>query len=549
MRRKTPDDYHALAKERGFHWLGPEVPNARTKTGWKCAHGHKWEAVYDAIQRGGGCPTCAVERRSVALRKKPTAYHTLAEERGFRWPGPEVPNRHTKTGWECEHGHQWETTYGNIQQGRGCPVCAIATQAERQRKKPEDYYALAEERGFRWLGPEVPNTKTKTVWECEQGHCWEANYSNIQQGRGCPYCSNKVPLSPLDYHTLAQERGFRWLGPEVSNNATKTVWECEDGHQWEAAYGNVQQGKGCPFCAGTVPKTSMDYYALAEERGFRWLGPEVPNTAAKTGWECERGHQWETNYLHIQGGTGCPFCAGNVPKTPMDYHTLAQERGFRWLGPEVPNAITKTTWECEQGHHWEVAYNGIQQGRGCPYCSNKVPLTPLDYHALAQERGFRWLGPEVPNNATKTGWECEHGHQWEAAYGNIQQGRGCSHCVDIVEGHAVSQVQRELCKMLGGKLNHPFGSFRVDVAIEIDGVAIAVEYDSWYWHGGREQYDSQRDREIISAGWRVLHVKSNAQLPTRAQLDAALARLLAGESQVEIVLDDWGVGQTRIEFD
>ena len=55
--------------------------------------------------------------------------------------------------------------------------------------------------------------------------------------------------------------------------------------------------------------------------------------------------------------------------------------------------------------------------------------------------------------------------------------------------------------------------------------------------------------EMIAAGWRVLRVRSNTQLPTREQLDAAIDRLLAGENHVEIVLDDWGVGPTKFELD
>lgn len=34
MRRKTPADYHALAEERSFRWLGPKAPNTEAKTGW-----------------------------------------------------------------------------------------------------------------------------------------------------------------------------------------------------------------------------------------------------------------------------------------------------------------------------------------------------------------------------------------------------------------------------------------------------------------------------------------------------------------------------------
>ncbi len=125
----------------------------------------------------------------------------------------------------------------------------------------------------------------------------------------------------------------------------------------------------------TRKKTSDDYHALAEKRGFHWLGPEVPTTLSKTGWKCEQGHQWKTTFQSIQWGTGCQFCAGQAPKTRDDYHMLAKERGFRWLGPEVPNTRTKTGWECEQGHQWETRYNTIQQGSGCPFCprNQKTP--------------------------------------------------------------------------------------------------------------------------------------------------------------------------------
>jgi very-short-patch-repair endonuclease len=179
-----------------------------------------------------------------------------------------------------------------------------------------------------------------------------------------------------------------------------------------------------------------------------------------------------------------------------------------------------------------------------------VPKTPDDYHALAEERGYRWLGPEVPNVRTKTNWECEKGHRWEAVYANVKHaGSGCPICVDVVKGARVSQLQRDLCQMLEGKLNRPFRQYSIDVALCKDGVEIAVEYDSWYWHAGREQHDAQRDAEMIAAGWRVLRIRSNEQLPSREQLDAAIDCLLSGEDRVEIVLDDWGVGPTRFEID
>jgi hypothetical protein len=477
----------------------------------------------------------------MAPRKKtPADYRALAQRRGFRWLGPEVPNTLTKTIWECEQGHKWEARYQDIRSGKGCPTCAGNTP-----KTPADYAVLATQRGFRWLGPAVSNVQTKTGWECQQRHKWKACYSSIQQGTGCPICACKARKTPLDFQALAERRGFRWLGPEVRNHGTRTTWQCEQGHRWQARYKDIQRGKGCPTCAGVVPKTPDDYSALAEQRGFRWLGPEVPNNQTKTVWQCQEGHRWEACYGSVQQGRGCPVCAGLIPKAPADYVTLARERGLRWLGPEVPSTRTKTTWQCAQGHQWEARYGSIQQGQGCPVCAGVAPKTSAEYHALAEQRGFRWLGPEVPNCHTKTTWQCEKGHKWEAEFNSIQAGTGCPICIDMVNGARVSQVQRSMAEMLGGVLNCEVGSYRIDAALHISGVQIAVEYDSWYWHAHKRDHDARRDEKLIAAGWHILHIRSNLSLPTQEQLDWAIAQCLAGQVRVDIILDDWGKGQTR----
>ena len=51
----------------------------------------------------------------------------------------------------------------------------------------------------------------------------------------------------------------------------------------------------------------------------------------------ENGHEFESRYNDINNGIGCPHCSGKARKTVADYHNLAKKRGFRWLGPKVPN--------------------------------------------------------------------------------------------------------------------------------------------------------------------------------------------------------------------
>jgi len=364
--------------------------------------------------------------------------------------------------------------------------------------------------------------------------------------------------TPADYHALAAERGLAWLGPEVRSTKEKTGWRCRCGREWQTTYTTVKQGSTCtcPTCAhqkvsDLVRKTPADYHALAAERSLVWLGPEVRNGVEKTGWRCRCGCEWQTTYTTVkQGSTGtCPTCANQRRNDlhrnpPEDYHALAAERGLVWLGPEVRSTREKTGWRCRYGHEWQTAYYVIQRGRTCPTCAHQRshdPLrkTPEDYHALAAERGFVWLGPEVRSATEKTGWQCSEIHQWEAVYRNIAQGTGCPDCADMVNGVRVSSPQRALCEMIDGELNRPEGDYYIDVAVLVDGVPVAIEYDGWFWHMDKQPEDAARTAELIRRGWKVLRVKSGALLPEERDVALAVERLLKGDDYTEIVLDDW----------
>lgn len=491
----------------------------------------------------------------MSRRKIPQNYHELAKERGYEWLGPFPSNTHTKTFWRCPEGHEWEAYYHNIQRGTGCPVCVRVEVGERRRIKSPDYYKLAEERGFEWLGSEVSGSQTKTRWKCSEGHEWDACYSHIRRGYGCPYCSGTARKTPGDYYKLAKNRNFEWLGPEVPNSRTKTWWKCSHGHEWETIYATIKNGASCPYCTGSFRKIPRDYCKLAGEMNFEWLGSEAVNTRTKTWWKCPEGHKWEAPYNSLQGGHGCPRCAriksGEKRKRkPFDYHELAKSKSLKWKGKEPPkDSHTRTLWQCSETHQWETSYSGIKQGNGCPHCYGNARKIPQDYHDLAKSRKFEWLGPFPQRVVYKTRWECLRSHEWEACYHDIQKGHGCPHCLDIVNGYRVSILQREIYKMIGGELNRPFGKKnrqgrRKTIDVALSNKMIAVEYDCWFWHGSKQDYDAQRDKLLLAAGWKVLHIRSNNLLPSQVQLDEAIARLENGETMVEIILPDWGKGNT-----
>jgi hypothetical protein len=450
-RRFGAEYYTALATERGFCWLGPEVPNSNTPTTWECQKKHNWRATYSKINQGQGCPNCAKKATGVKQRLLPEAYKELAASRKFSWLGPEVPNSNTQTGWECAEKHNWQARYSSIVHGSGCPKCARAKSNNTARQSTDDYEELALARGFRWLGPAVQNTKTPTEWACPKNHKWSATYHSVQHGLLCPECKphsphGHSPLTPTDYERLAAERNYTFSGLGASDGNAVIEWTCAKNHKWRANYITIEQGRGCPQCAKQAATekrrhSSADYKALAEKNGFQWLGSVVPNSKTPTEWACGNGHTWKATYGNISQGKGCPDCAkkSRAEKRrlqPTDYESLAVARGFRWNGPVVRNNSIPTQWTCKNEHSWEAGYSSIQQGSGCPECAKETisenrRLESNAYIALAHDQGFDWLGPAVQNARVPTMWQCSKKHIWESTYNNLQQGATCPECARL----------------------------------------------------------------------------------------------------------------------
>ncbi len=180
---------------------------------------------------------------------------------------------------------------------------------------------------------------------------------------------------------------------------------------------------------GGKRKTEKDYHDLATSRDFEWLGPMI-TVEYKTWWRCSNSHKWESLFHNILNGSGCPYCAGNIPKKEQDYYDLAQSRDFKWISKKLPKGtMHKTRWQCQDGHEWDAKFDGIRGGQGCPHCYGNAKLIEQDYHALAQLRGFKWVGKKLPrSNNIKTKWQCQLGHKWKAKYSNIYTGTGCPEC-------------------------------------------------------------------------------------------------------------------------
>ena len=214
------DDYQELANKHNITLVEAAEFKAQIST-WQCPEGHIFKAAYsNLVRKKTGCAECFGNGR-----KTEQNYHSLAKKKGIIYLGPFPATTEANTTWGCDKGHEWQLTYAYIQQRyAGCKLCAHIA--------PERYEELAKDRGLKVVNI-PPFIKDKATFECSKGHTFDVSYSHLinRKGMGCAACHGNQKKTEADYHALAEKRGgATWHGPMPQNIRSKTLWQCKNGH-------------------------------------------------------------------------------------------------------------------------------------------------------------------------------------------------------------------------------------------------------------------------------------------------------------------------------
>ncbi len=124
----------------------------------------------------------------------------------------------------------------------------------------EEMHRIAKGHNGKCLSKRYNNARTNLKWRCAEGHIWKATPDSIKnQGSWCQKCSNRriVMLQRLNIEMMqeiAKQKNGKCLSGTYVNNKTPLLWECSEGHQWEAIPNNVKRGSWCPYCARMARK-------------------------------------------------------------------------------------------------------------------------------------------------------------------------------------------------------------------------------------------------------------------------------------------------------
>ena len=394
-------------------------------------------------------------------------------------------------------------------------------------------------------------------------HCYPLNLADFPE-LVAQYDTEKNDLSPSEIK---------------AGSHRKVWWRCSEGHpRWYAVVASrTTGGHGCRYCSGnaTAPEESLAavFPEVARDLDIE-LNCTTPDLVAKYSnrifwWRCSANpdHTWQKDVYHrTKKGSPCPKCKEERIGFLADrYPELAREFDVDLNGVTPDRVLANKShkeywWRCPEGpdHVWLAPLFVRIAGHGCGSCAGRqasvtnslASLFPGVAEQFDSERNGVTPDEVVAGANSLYWWSCPAGpdHKWQATPNDRTSkrgGTGCPHCYryEIVDGKPVSKQQRAIFELFTDSvINFSVGKRVVDLALPDE--KIAIEYDSWFWHGDKPDEDRARVDEIVNLGWRVVSIKSNTEVPSRATIDDAMERLRQGENYVEIVSPDWGEGST-----
>lgn len=255
-----------------------------------------------------------------------------------------------------------------------------------------------------------------------------------------PAKKDKQPLS-VTHPELAKE-AIGWdPGLFTAGSNQKMLWECKDGHQWEALISNRSRGRGCGKCAAAINAKKRLGTKFTSNQLLIETHPEIANEIVGIGkvklrklrthsntklvWRCKNGHEYPNTPNNRSAGQGCPYCSGRkVLKGFNDLQTTHSDlasQAFGWDPTTISFGMSKRLeWKCKQGHTWSAIINLRSfQETDCPICTGKKVLIGFNdlatTHPEIAKEAYGWDPRKVTYGSTKNAlWKCANGHKWRA---------------------------------------------------------------------------------------------------------------------------------------
>jgi hypothetical protein len=393
-------------------------------------------------------PTSKPEKKEP---KKPLSVtHPELAKQAVGWdPSSVTKGSHKNLSWKCSENHKWNATVKDRTQGRGCPLCFLASPRKFKPLATENPTLAKQAFGWNPMDFGVASNK-KMTWKCELEHTWDATIRSRSGSRGCPYCSNnKIWPGFNDIATTHPE-----ISKTIYEGNPKTIsagseekfkWICSTGHIFEMEVRKrIGRNYGCPYCSNSKLLIGFNDFETKHPKIAKEADGWDPKTviggsAVFRNWKCNKGHRYKAKVSSRDASdSGCPYCANQALLAGFnDLATTHPELAIQadgWDPTKVISNRKNVNWKCNKGHKTKATISTRKSGAGCRVCANQEVLFGYNdletkYPEIATE-AVGWDPRKVfPKSSKQLMWRCSKGHSWKATVGSrTGLEAGCPYC-------------------------------------------------------------------------------------------------------------------------
>jgi len=321
----------------------------------------------------------------------------------------------------------------------------------------------------------------------------------------------------------------------------KVWWLCPKDHSYDSViYSRTGKNKpsGCPQCSGRRVSEDNNLLSLFPKVASEWnptkngeLKPDEVSHGShkKVWWLCPKGHPYDSiikDRTRKDRPQGCPYCCGNKVSKDNNLLSLFPKVASEWhptkngdLKPEdfAGRSNKKVWWLCPKGHSYDsVIYSRTGKNEtGCPQCSGRRVSEDNNLLSLFPKVASEWhptkngeLKPDEVSHGShkKVWWLCPKGHPYDSIIKDrTGKGSSCPQCSNQSSSPELRILSEFRFIFNDVKTRHKIEGVEMDVYVPK--FNLAIEYDGFYFHQGKEQKDLEKNKFLKSRNIEVFRVR------------------------------------------
>lgn len=302
---------------------------------WICDKGHEWSAKIANRSDGNNCPVCVGKKVLPGYNDLATVIPQLANEwhptkNGKLTPQDVTVSSNKKVWWQCQKGHEWQTSVSHRSNGRRCPKCfgesktsfpeqaiffylnqvttaynryMVDSHTEIDIYLPEHKIGIEYDGAYFHRGEKAKQREQLKEERLNKYGILLIRVREIEDQTDehiiySPPAPNDIELTQTIKSLLAHIECTTQLSLKTDVNITR------DRNKIYEQY--IQSEKENSLLT-INPQLASEWHPLKNGT----LLPEyvAANSNKKVWWQCDKGHEWSANINSRNKGSGCPYCS------------------------------------------------------------------------------------------------------------------------------------------------------------------------------------------------------------------------------------------------